>query len=116
MIENAEVDSIRGLASLVVRAYGGAEGIATARSQLPDVIVLDLMMPDVSGFDVVESLSGHEATARIPVLIVTAKQVTADDRANLNGYVASIMEKTEFSRERFVAEVRRAMSGRPVVA
>ena len=49
-------------------------------------------------------------------MIVTAKQVTADDRANLNGYVASIMEKTEFSRERFVAEVRRAMSGRRVVA
>ena len=101
---------------VVVRAYSGADGIAAARRELPDVIVLDLMMPELSGFDVVEALSGQEATARIPVLIVTAKQVTADDRANLNGYVASIMEKTEFSRERFVAEVRRAMSGRRVVA
>jgi PAS domain S-box-containing protein len=107
---------IRGLASLVVRAYGGAEGIATARSQLPDVIVLDLMMPDVSGFDVVQSLSEQEATAGIPVLIVTAKQITADDRAKLNGHVTTIMEKTEFSRERFIAEVRRAMSGRGVTA
>jgi len=107
---------IEGLASEVVRAYSGADGIAAARRELPDVIVLDLMMPELSGFDVVEALSGQEATARIPVLIVTAKQVTADDRANLNGYVASIMEKTEFSRERFVAEVRRAMSGRRVVA
>ena len=105
---------IQGLASEVVRAYGGAEGIAAARRELPDVIVLDLMMPEMNGFDVVESLSDHEATAGIPVLIVTAKQLTADDRANLNGHVTTIMEKTEFSRERFIAEVRRAMSGRRV--
>jgi CheY-like chemotaxis protein len=107
---------IQGLASLVVRAYGGAEGIATARHQLPDVIVLDLMMPEVSGFDVVQALSEQEATAGIPVLIVTAMQITADDRAKLNGHVTTIMEKTEFSRERFIAEVRRAMSGRRVMA
>ena len=107
---------IQGLASAVVRAYGGAEGIAAARLQLPDVIVLDLMMPEMTGFDVVKSLSEQEATAGIPVLIVTAKQITADDRANLNGHVTAIMEKTEFSRERFIAEVRRAMSGRRVMA
>jgi signal transduction histidine kinase/CheY-like chemotaxis protein len=107
---------IQGLASDVVRAYGGAEGIAAAQRELPDVIVLDLMMPDMNGFDVVESLSGHAATASIPVLIMTAKQLTADDRINLNGHVAAIMEKTEFSRERFIVEVRRAMSGRRVVA
>jgi CheY-like chemotaxis protein len=107
---------IQGLASAVVRAYGGAEGIAAARLQLPDVIVLDLMMPEMSGFDVVKSLSEQGATAGIPVLIVTAKQITADDRADLNGHVTAIMEKTEFSRERFIAEVRRAMSGRRVMA
>jgi signal transduction histidine kinase/DNA-binding response OmpR family regulator len=107
---------IEGLASEVVRAYSGAEGIAVARRELPDVIVLDLMMPELSGFDVVESLNEQAATARIPVLIVTSKQVTADERTYLNGYVASIMEKTEFSRERFVAEVRRAMSGCRAVA
>ncbi|MDP2390907.1 MAG: response regulator, partial [Acidobacteriota bacterium] len=80
--------------------------------ELPDVIVLDLMMPGVNGFDVVKALSEQPETARIPVLIVTAKQITTDDRAALNGFVAAIMEKTEFSRDRFVAEVRRAMSGR----
>ena len=80
------------------------------------MIVLDLMMPEVSGFDVVQALSEQEATAGIPVLIVTAMQITADDRAKLNGHVTTIMEKTEFSRERFIAEVRRAMSGRRVMA
>ena len=47
---------ILGLASTVLRAYGGREAIDTARRELPDLIVLDLMMPDVNGFDVVEAL------------------------------------------------------------
>jgi CheY-like chemotaxis protein len=107
---------IQGLASEVLCAYSGAEGIDAARLQLPDVILLDLIMPDMNGFEVVTALSEEETTAGIPVLVVTAKQVTAEDRVSLNGHVAAIMEKTEFSRERFIAEVRRAMSGRRVVA
>jgi CheY-like chemotaxis protein len=79
---------------------------------LPDLIVLDLMMPDVNGFDVVVALNQHPATATIPILVVTAKRITAADRARLNGYVAAIMEKAEFDGDRFTAEVRRAMSGR----
>jgi CheY-like chemotaxis protein len=74
---------------------------------LPDVIVLDLMMPDVSGFDVVEALKLHPDTARIPILVVTAAH-----RARLGGYVTTIMEKAEFNGDRFIAEIRRAMSGR----
>jgi CheY-like chemotaxis protein len=100
------------LASTVLRAYGGREAIDTARRERPDLIVLDLMMPDVSGFDVVEALSEHPETAHIPIVVVTAKQITAEDRVQLNGFVASIMEKAGFSRGRFAAEVRRAMAGR----
>ena len=111
---------ILGLASTVLRAYGGREAIETARRELPDLIVLDLMMPDVNGFDVVEALHEQPDTARIPILVVTAKQITAEDRAKLNGFVTTIMEKAEFDRERFTAEVRRAMSrppgGRPDMA
>ena len=107
---------IQGLASTVLRAYGGREAIDTARRELPDLIVLDLMMPDVNGFDVVEALNEHPDTARIPILVVTAKQITAEDRAKLSGYVTTIMEKAEFDPDRFTAEVRRAMSGRQLVA
>ncbi|MFA5907949.1 MAG: response regulator [Vicinamibacterales bacterium] len=107
---------IQGLASTVLRAYDGDTGIAAARQEQPDVIVLDLMMPGVNGFDVVKALSEEPGTARIPILVVTAKQITAEDRANLNGFVTTIMEKTEFSRDRFIAEVRRAMAGRRVNA
>jgi PAS domain S-box-containing protein len=107
---------ILGLASLVLRAYGGREAIDLARKELPDLIVLDLMMPDVNGFDVVKALVGHPETARIPILVVTAKQVSADDRAELSGYVAAIMNKSDFEHDGFKAEVRRAMSGRRWIA
>jgi PAS domain S-box-containing protein len=107
---------IQGLASTVLRAYGGAEAIEAARREVPDLIVLDLMMPEVNGFDVVEALRDHPETAHIPVVVVTAKRITEEDRIKLNGYVATIMEKAEFDRDRFTAEVKRAMSGRRVLA
>jgi signal transduction histidine kinase/DNA-binding response OmpR family regulator len=106
---------IRGLASTVLRAHGGREAIEIARHEVPDLIVLDLMMPEVSGFDVVTALHEHPATAGIPVLVVTAMQITDEDRRRLNGYVTTIIEKTAFDVERFTMEVRRAMSGRRAV-
>jgi PAS domain S-box-containing protein len=105
---------ILGLASTVLRAYGGQEAIDSARRELPDLIVLDLMMPEVTGFDVVAALHEDPDTASIPILVVTAKHITAEDRERLNGYVMSIMEKANFDRDRFIAEVRRAMAGRHV--
>ena len=96
----------------VVRAYGGSEAIALAQRLRPDLILLDLMMPDVSGFDVVEALKGDPKTAQIPIIIVTSKEITAEDRATLNGRVEFIVNKSSFSRESFVNEVRRALKRR----
>jgi CheY-like chemotaxis protein len=107
---------ILGLASTVLRAYGGREAIDAARRELPDLIVLDLMMPEVNGFDVVEALKEHPDTARIPILVVTAKEITAEDRAKLSGSLTTIMEKANFDPELFKAEVRRAMWGRVLAA
>jgi len=104
------------LGSTVLRAYGGRDGIEVARQERPDLIVLDLMMPEVNGFDVVEALKEHPETSRIPILVVTAKEITPEDRVKLNGYVTTIMGKTEFNLDRLTAEVRRAMSGRAVIA
>jgi CheY-like chemotaxis protein len=107
---------ILGLAGTVLRAYGGRDAIDIARRELPDLIVLDLLMPDVNGFEVVEALKLQADTGRIPILVVTAKDVTDEDRAKLNGFVISILEKADFDRDRFSAEIRRAMSGRQAVA
>ena len=104
---------ILGLGGGVLRAYGGREAIETARQERPDLIVLDLMMPDVNGFDVVNALNSEPGTAHIPILVVTAKEITAEDRAKLKDYVMNIVEKSTFDGDRFTAEVRRAMSGPP---
>jgi CheY-like chemotaxis protein len=107
---------IPSLGSAVLRAFGGREAIDLARRELPDLIVLDLMMPGVNGFDVVAALNERPDTASIPILVVTAKQITAEDRAKLHGNVTTIMEKGGFDVDRLMAEVRRAMSGRNLVA
>ena len=102
---------ILGLGGGVLRAYGGREAIETARQQRPDLIVLDLMMPDVNGFDVVDALNSEPGTAHIPILVVTAKEITTADRAKLQDLVMNIVEKSTFDGDRFTAEVRRAMAG-----
>ena len=96
----------------VLRAHGGQEAIELARTKLPGLIVLDLMMPSVNGFDVVEALRERAETARIPIIVVTAKRITEDDHHRLDGSVTAIMEKGQFDRTRFSAEVQRALSGR----
>jgi PAS domain S-box-containing protein len=101
-----------GLASSVLRAYGGQEAIDAARKELPDLMVLDLMMPEVNGFDVVQALTLRPDTAQIPILVVTAQHITAEDRGMFSGSVRSIMEKGSLDPERFTSEVRRAMLGR----
>jgi len=100
------------IGATVLRAFGGQEAIDIARAQAPGLIVLDLMMPSVNGFDVVEALRERAETARIPIIVMTAKRITADDHQRLDGAVTTIMEKGEFDRARFTTEVRRAMSGR----
>jgi signal transduction histidine kinase/CheY-like chemotaxis protein/HAMP domain-containing protein len=84
-------------------------GIDLAGEELPDLILLDLMMSDMSGFDVVDALRVNATTARIPIVVVTAKQLTAKDRAALNGHVNAILQKTTFNHERFIGEVKRAL-------
>jgi CheY-like chemotaxis protein len=96
----------------VLRAHGGQEGIEAARRELPDLIVLDLMMPEVSGFDVVEMLKDDPGTAVIPVVVVTAKSLTEQDKATLNGLVSVVLQKSSFEHGRFVSEVRRALADR----
>jgi CheY-like chemotaxis protein len=63
----------------------------------------------------VEDLKKDSRTASIPILVVTAKRITDEDRTQLSGHVTAIMEKGEFDSDRLLTEVRRAMSGRQVL-
>ncbi len=98
------------LGCVVLRAYGGSEGISLARRFNPDLIVLDLEMPEVSGFEVVDALKGDPASARIPIMVVTGRDLTLRDRQRLSGGLFELVNKTEFDQGRFLGEVQRALS------
>ncbi len=89
----------------VLKAYGGNEGVAMAIEHRPDAIILDLMMPGVTGFDVVRRLREDPRAHDIPILILTAKDLTADERAELNRHVQAITQKA--GREELLGELAR---------
>ena len=95
-----------------MRAYGGREAIVLAHRMRPDLILLDLIMPDVTGFEVVQELKSDPATADIPILVITAKQVTALDREIFQAdprHAIHVIEKAGFNRADFMTEVRHAL-------
>ena len=77
-----------------------------ARAQQPHLILLDLMMPEVTGFDVVEALRTDEATRSIPIMVLTAKELTIEDKAALNGHVAAIFQRNSLAGPELVAWLR----------
>jgi len=108
----ARIEGLVGPADCVLRAYGGREAVELASIKLPDLIILDLMMPEFNGFDVVEALHKNSETAGIPVLVIASEDITAEDREKLNKGVLAILEKNAFDNAWFIAEVRRALASR----
>ena len=86
----------------VMVADGGKAGLELALKKKPDLIILDLMMPDVDGFEVVSNLREDPAASQIPILIYTAKNITSEDRERLQGNIQSIIQKGDFGKDRFL--------------
>lgn len=93
----------------VITALSGEQGIDIAREKIPDLILLDLMMPELSGFDVIDALKNDLKTRDIPIIVVTAKQITENDRDKLSGNVKKLLEKSDLEHGLFINEVERAM-------
>jgi len=91
-------------------AYNGREGIAAVRQNPPDLIILDLMMPEMDGFAVLETLKSDAATRSIPIIVVTAKVLTAEDRERLNGHIEALLSKGIFSEEELFNDIMLALS------
>jgi CheY-like chemotaxis protein len=83
-------------------ADGGKAGVEMALKKKPDLIILDLMMPDVDGFEVVSKLKEDPAASKIPILIYTAKNITSEDRERLQGNIQTIIQKGDFGKDRFL--------------
>ena len=91
----------------VLLASDGVEGVAKAIEEHPDLIVLDLLMPRINGFDVIKSLHERPETRNIPIIICTVKELTAEDKEILNSKVKSIVQKGENAKTRLLESVRK---------
>ena len=74
---------------------GGAEAISVIGTLRPSVVLVDLLMPDVDGFEVIDALHVDPRTAAIPVVVLTAKALTAQDRRRLQGRIEFVASKGE---------------------
>jgi DNA-binding response OmpR family regulator len=77
----------------VLGALDGRQGIALARARHPELIVLDLVMPGMNGFDVVRELRKHPESREIPILIFTVKDLSPEERERLRGSVQAVVRK-----------------------
>ncbi|MCB0033317.1 MAG: response regulator, partial [Anaerolineales bacterium] len=87
-------------------AQNGLIALEKMQEQKPDLILLDLMMPHMDGFQFLEAIRLKEAWRKIPVIVVTAKDLTAEDRALLNGYVKRILQKGNQSLRELMFEIQ----------
>jgi len=90
----------------VSEAENGRVGLQQVAEELPCIILLDLMMPEMDGFQFINELRRREAWRPIPVIVVTAKDLTAEERQQLNGYVETILQKGAYSRQSLLREIR----------
>lgn len=90
----------------VSRAYGGREAIEKTVNEHPDALILDLMMPGVSGFDVIHALKRNPDTVDIPIIVCTAKDLTGEEKEMLNSNVSCVMQKGDLSRDNLVAFIK----------
>jgi CheY-like chemotaxis protein len=90
----------------VHEAENGQVALERLAAGLPGVILLDLMMPTMDGFELVAELRTRPEWREIPVVVMTAKDLTDEDRKRLNGSVRAIVQKAGHSRDTFLAEVR----------
>jgi len=90
----------------IFEATNGREAIELVNKEHPDLVILDLMMPEVDGFAVLDALRSNPETANIPVIVATAKELTVEEKGRLQGQIQSLMMKGDFLNDEFLEEVR----------
>jgi CheY-like chemotaxis protein len=90
----------------VTEAENGRVALEQVTEHRPALILLDLLMPEMDGFQFLDEMRQHDVWRSIPIVVVTAKDLTAEDRQRLNGSVEQILLKGVYSREALLMEVR----------
>jgi len=94
-----------------ILAEGGKKCIKLLKEHTPDVLVLDLLMPDMDGFQVLDKIRKDKETRDLPVIVVTAKDLTKEDRAKFKGQVSSVLTKSDSTPQDLFQEVKRIFAG-----
>jgi CheY-like chemotaxis protein len=93
----------------VIEADGGQAGIDLVHQRKPDIIILDLMMPEVDGFAVLEDVKRDPDTREIPVIVITAKELTEGEQQRLTGQVEVLLRKGLFTEHELLEDLGRAL-------
>jgi CheY-like chemotaxis protein len=90
----------------VSQAENGRFALELVAKDQPEVILLDLMMPEMDGFQFIAELRKNPAWRTIPIVVMTAMDLTPEDRLRLNGYVIQILQKGVYSRDELLREIQ----------
>ena len=96
----------------VIESENGRVALERMAEGLPDLVLLDLMMPEMDGFQFVDRVRAREDWRSIPIIVITAKDLNEEDRQRLNGYVEGILQKGAYKPEELLREVRDAVQAR----
>lgn len=89
----------------VIKTMNGKEGVRLATSEAPDLIILDLIMPDISGFNVAYQLKQHQSTRQTPIIILTSMEVDEETKEQMAGFISTIMSKSRFTKKDLLREI-----------
>lgn len=89
----------------VLKAFQGKDGVELAAREHPDLVILDLIMPQMSGFNVAYQLKHIPATRSIPIIVLTSMEMDEDTQAQMGSYISSIMSKSSFTKRDLLREI-----------
>lgn len=95
----------------VDQARNGKEALESLKLQMPNLILLDLMMPEMDGFQLVAEMRKNSVWSEIPIVVVSAKSLTSEERMKLDGHVKGILQKGTFNHKWLLTEIRRLIGG-----
>jgi signal transduction histidine kinase/CheY-like chemotaxis protein len=97
---------------IVHQARNGREGLARLADSHPGIVLLDLMMPEMDGFEFLEEMHARKEWMSLPVIVLTAKDLSDEDRKRLNGHVSRVLQKGQYQRDELLEYVSQLVSSR----